>query len=168
DLIVCMAGRPVGQGLAAAEVYKMGYAPKIFIPREEPPDGDEVLKARGVHYPHESELLIEMLQGLGVPRSACITSDHPASSSLEEAKMVRELAARKGYHSIIVVTSPAQTRCTRVIFKNVFDKDDLKIIMTPSRYTNFKAGDWWRTDKYLKEVIIEYQKLIYYTLKGLW
>ncbi len=168
DLIVCMAGRPVERGLAAAEVYKGGYAPKILIPREEPPEGDEVLKARGIHYPHETELLIEMLQGLGVPRSACITSDHPASSCLEEAKMVKELAVREGYHSIIVVTSPAQTRSTRVIFKNVFDEDDFKIIMTPSRYTNFKADNWWMTDKYLKEVITEYQKLIYYTLKGLW
>jgi uncharacterized SAM-binding protein YcdF (DUF218 family) len=168
DLIVCMEGKPVELGLAAAEVYKRGFAPKIFIPKEEPPDGNEVLKARGVHYPEESELLIMMLRGLGVPRSACITSDHPVGSALKEAQLVRDLAKAKEYHSIIIVTSPAQTRCTWLIFKHVFAKDEVKIIMTPSRYTNFKADNWWKTGKYVNEVIIEYQRLIYYTVKYLW
>ncbi len=168
DLIVCMEGKPVELGLAAAEVYKRGFAPEIFIPREEPPDGNEVLRARGVHYPEKSELLIMMLRGLGVPRSACITSDLPIGSALKEAQLVRDLAEAKGYHSLIIVTSPAQARSTWLIFKHVFRKGDVKIIMTPSRYSNFKADNWWKTGKYVNEVIIECHRIIYYTVKYLW
>ncbi len=168
DLIVCMEGKPVELGLAAAEVYKRGFAPEIFIPREEPPDGNEVLKARGVHFPEKSELLIMMLRGLGVPRSACIISDLPIGSVLKEAQLVRDLAEAKGYHALIIVTSPAQARSTWLIFKHVFRQGDVKIIMTPSRYTNFKADNWWKTGKYVNEVIIEYHRLIYYTAKYLW
>lgn len=168
DLIVCMAGRPVERGLAAAEIYKKGFAPRIFIPKQQPPDGYEVLRERGIHYPEESNLLIMMLHGLGVPRSVCIRSDHPVGNAIEGAKLVRDFARAKGFHSLIIVTSPAQTRCTRFIFKKVFEKDDVEIIITPSPYTNFKAGDWWKKGRYLKEVIIEYQKLIYYTVKYLW
>jgi len=168
DLIVCMEGKPVELGLAAAEVYKRGFAPEIFIPEEEPPDGNEVLRARGVHYPEKSELLIMMLRGLGVPRSACITSDSPIGSILKEAQLVRDLAKSKDYHSLIIVTSPSQARSTWLIFKHVFRKDDVKIIMTPSRYSNFKADNWWKTGKYVNEVIIECHKLIYYTAKYLW
>ncbi len=168
DVIVCMAGKPVERGLAAAEVYKRGFAPEIYIPRREPPDGEEVLRARGVHYPEESELLIMMLSGLGVPRSACITSDQSVGSVLKTAQLVRERAVAKGYRSIIVVTSPVRTRCTGLIFKNVFAKDEMEIIMTPSRYSHFKADDWWKTGRYLNEVISEYQWLVYYTVKFLW
>lgn len=167
DLIVCMPGRPIERGLAAAEVFKRGFAPKIFVPAEGPPDGNEVLKERGINYPEESDLLIMMLHGLGVPRSACITADHPVGSAFEEAQMVRDLAVSKGYRSFIIVTSPAQTRCTWLIFKKAFEKEDVKIIMVPSGYSNFKADDWWKRGKYVKEVIVEYQKLIYYTVKYL-
>ena len=41
-------------------------------------------------------------------------------------------------------------------------------MLMPSRYSNFKPEDWWKTSEYVKEVIIEYQKLLYYTVKHFW
>jgi len=40
------------------------------------------------------------------------------------------------------------------------------IMMMPSQYTDFRPDNWWKKEKYVNEVIIEYQKLIYYTLKN--
>jgi len=37
--------------------------------------------------------------------------------------------------------------------------------MMPSYYSGFRADDWWKTNKHIKELIIEYQKLVYYTIK---
>ena len=165
DLIVCMMGKPVERGLTAADIYKEGMAPHIFVGREALPDGIDVLKQKGVHYPETRDLLIMMLQGLGVPRSACLVSDRFMGSTFEEAKVIRGIAQKNGYRSLIIVTSPHHTRRTWLTFKKVFEKDDMVIMMMPSRYTGFRPDGWWKEGKYVNEVVVEYQKLIYYALK---
>jgi uncharacterized SAM-binding protein YcdF (DUF218 family) len=165
DLIVCLMGSSVERGLAAAEVYKRGLGAGVFFGREEFPEGTEVLKQRGIHFPESRDLLKMMLQGLGVPGTACLTSERFVGNTYEEAQEVRAFAQERGYSSLIVVTSPIHTRRAWLTYKKVFEKDDVKIMMLPSRYTNFKSDGWWKTRKYLKEVAIEYQKLAYYTVK---
>ena len=88
-------------------------------------------------------------------------------STLAEAEVIRDVAAEKGYRSIILVTSPMHTRRSWLTFRKVFEDEKVDFIMAPSRYTEFRPEDWWKTRKYVKEVIIEYQKLIYYTIKYL-
>ena len=165
DLIVCMMGRPVERGLAAAELYMLGLAPRIFVGREELPDGHAVLEGKKVHYPESRDLLIMILQGLGVPRPDCIASDSFVDSTFEEAKIIREIALKQGYRTLIIVTSPMHARRALLTFKKVFGKDSVKIMMMPSKYSDFRSNDWWKKKKYLREVIIEYQKLIYFALK---
>lgn len=165
DLIVCLSGKPIERGLAAADLYKKGLASHIFVGREKLPDGNSILVKKGVHYPEERDLLIMMLKGLGVPGSACITGDNFIEGTIGEAKIVREIAQKRGARSLIIVTSPTHTRRAWLTYRNVFEKDGMKIMLVPSPYSNFKADDWWKTGGYIKEVIIEYQKLLYYTLK---
>ncbi len=165
DLIVCMSGEPVARGLAAAELYKKGLAPRVLITREELPDGYENLKEKKIHYPETRDLLIMMLQGLGVPGSVRLTSEHFVGSTFEETKMIRDYVRVQGYRSLIIVTSPYHTRRTWLTFKKLFEKDGVKIMVIPSHYSGFRADDWWKKNKYIKELIIEYQKLIYYTVK---
>jgi uncharacterized SAM-binding protein YcdF (DUF218 family) len=165
DLIVCLTGGPVERGLAAAEAYKKGLAPKVFIGRVRLPDGNEILNERGVHYPETRDLLIMMLQGLGVPKSACITSDDFVESTIEEARIVGALVRENGYGALIIVTSPTHTRRAWLTFDRELEKHDVKIMVMPSRYSNFRPGDWWKTRIYVKNVIIEYQKLLYYSIK---
>jgi uncharacterized SAM-binding protein YcdF (DUF218 family) len=165
DLIVCLAGCPVERGLAAAEAYKRGLGQRIFISREVLPDGDEILRQRGLHYPESRDLMKMMLQGLGVPASDCLTSDRCVQSTYEEAKEVMDFTQKNAYRSVIIVTSPIHSRRAWLTFKKVFEKNEVKIMMLPSRYSGFRSDDWWKTRKYLKAVAIEYQKLAYYTLE---
>ncbi len=168
DLIVCLMGGPVERGLEAADLYKTGLAPYIFIGREELPDGTQTLNERGVRFPESRALLIMMLENLGVPGSACLVNDNFVGSTMEEAKVIGDFVRDKGFRSLIVVTSPTHTRRAWLTFENVFKKDDVEVLMAPSRYTKFKPDDWWKTRRYAKEVIVEYQKLIYYTYKYFW
>ncbi|MBW1702730.1 MAG: YdcF family protein [Deltaproteobacteria bacterium] len=168
DLIVCLMGKPVERGLAAAEVYKKGLASHIFVGREKLPDGNSILVKKGVHYPEGRDLLIMMLQGLGVPRTACITGDRFVEGTIGEAKVVREVARKRGCRSLIIITSPTHARRAWLTYRKVFEKNRMKIMLMPSRYSNFKPEDWWKTSEYVKEVIIEYQKLLYYTVKHFW
>ena len=168
DLIVCTPGSPLEQSLMAAELYKRGLAPHIFIPEETPPDGLEILKARGGRYPEASELFITTLKSLNIPVSACTVGKHTVDSIQEEAEEVREVVMEKGYRSIIIVTSPSSARRAYLIFEKVFDGEKLEIIISPSQYSHFKADNWWKRDKYLNEVVFECQKLLYHTIKNVW
>lgn len=165
DLIVCLMGKPVERGLTTADLYRQGLASYIFVGREKPPDGNSELVKRGVHFPEERDLLLMMLTGLGIPRSACITGDGFIEGTLGEAKVVREMVRKRGFKSLIIVTSPTHTRRSWLIYRNLLEKDDTKIIMVPSGYSNFKAEKWWKTREYVREVVIEYQKLLYYIFK---
>ena len=165
DLLVCLSGSSIERGLEAAELYKKGLAPSIFVTREELPVGYEVLRKKGGHYPEERSLVVRLLQGLGVPRSACLSSDRFVSSTFDETKLLWDITQERGYKSLIVVTSPTHTRRAWLTFQKIFEKGDVRIAMKPSRYSNFRPDYWWKTRKYLRAVIYEYQKLLYYALK---
>ncbi len=164
DLIVCLMGGTVERGLGVADLYKEGMAPHIFIGREELPDGQSVLKEKGVDYPESRDLLIMMLRGLGVPESACLSTEGFAGSTYDEAKLVRDLVLKKGYRILIIVTSPIHTRRSWLTFKKIFEREQVEIMMAATPYTGFEPENWWKTRRYVRDVIIEYEKLAYYTL----
>ena len=78
DLIVCLSGGNIERGMASADAYHKGLATRIFIAREELPDGYETLREKGVHYPEAREMTMMILRGLGVPDAALMTSDQVA------------------------------------------------------------------------------------------
>lgn len=168
DLIVCMMGENVDRGLEAARVYGKGLAPQIFVAREEIPDGMAALREEGIDYPESRDLMIDLLVDLGVPRNACLTTDQFVGSTFEEIQVVREVALEKGFRSFLVVTSPTHTRRTYMTFRNAFEEEDVDVRMVPTEYSGFQAKTWWKSHRYVQEVIVEYQKLIYYTLKYFW
>lgn len=165
DLIVCLTGQAIDRGLEAAELYKSGYAPRIFIGREELPEGYELLRSRGFRFPETRDLFFSMVQFLGVPEAAMVTTDRFVGSTIVEAQMVSDLVREKSYHSLIIVTSPLHTRRAWLTFKCAFAQDQVKLMMVPSRYSDFRADDWWKTRRHIRDLVIEYQKLVFYVLK---
>lgn len=167
DLIVCLSGRNIERGLAAADIYLQGYAPRIYAGRERRPDGTSLLRERGISYPETVDLLKGMVVQLGVPESAVIVGDEPVNGTFEEAESVRDLVRTRGYRSLILVTSPTHTRRAWLTFRKVLDDDNVRISVIPTPYSDFNPGNWWKDKKYLREVINEYQKLMYYYFRYL-
>lgn len=165
DLLVCLAGGNIERGLATADAYHAGLAPRIFIAKETLPPGYEILRNKDIHYPENIELLAALLQDLGVPESAVITSDVRVNSTMDEARLVRDEVGERGIRSIMIITSPTHTRRAWFTYRKVFEKTDVRILIHPSEYSGFDPEEWWKTRRYVREVIIEYQKLIYYALK---
>ena len=167
DLIVCLAGGNVDRGLATADAFQKGLAPRIFMAREEPDDGYDLLRERGIDYPEDVALMVMLLEQLGIPRSVFFTSDRAVNSTLDEAEYIRDLIAERGEKSLILVTSPVHSRRAWLTFKKVFEETNVRILVLPSSYSEFNPENWWTQRKYAREVIIEYQKLIYYSYKYL-
>jgi uncharacterized SAM-binding protein YcdF (DUF218 family) len=168
DLIVCLSGASVERSLHAGDLYTKGFAPKIFLSREELPEGYEILETKGLQYPEKRDLALKILQGVGVPKSACISSDRFVGSTIDEARLIRDHVKKRSLRSLIIVTSPTHSRRAWLTFKRVFTQDDVSLIMSPSTYSQFKPNDWWKKRKYVRTVIVEYQKLIYYAITYLW
>jgi uncharacterized SAM-binding protein YcdF (DUF218 family) len=167
DLIVCLAGGDVERGVASADLFARGLAQRIFIAREPIPDGLETLKQKGIAYPESIDLVTMIFRGLGVPESAVIRSDQPVESTFEEAERVAALMKDKKYRSLILVTSPTHSRRAWMIFRKAIPDKDFRITVMPTPYSKFRAEDWWKTRRYVRDVIMEYQKLVYYKSKGL-
>jgi uncharacterized SAM-binding protein YcdF (DUF218 family) len=167
DLIVCLGGNNVERGLATADAFQMGLAPKIYIVREELPDGYRELKQRGIPYPESIDLLVMILKGLGVSEEAVIRGEVQSRSTWEEAELVKALAERMNYRSIILVTSPTHTRRTYLTFRKIMGEKEYRLFIVPSPYSEFKPDTWWQSRRQAREVLWEYQKLLHYTLKSL-
>jgi uncharacterized SAM-binding protein YcdF (DUF218 family) len=165
DVIVCLSGGHIERGMETADVFLDGLGSLVFIARERPPDGHRVLRARGITYPDTTDLLVDLLERLGVPEEAVLRSNRVARSTLHEAEIVRDLMNKKGYGSAIVVTSPTHARRAWMTFQRVFDGQDIRLQMVPSKYSTFKPDGWWKDRKHVKDVIIEYQKLVFYAVR---
>ena len=49
--------------------------------------------------------------------------------------------------------------------EDIFEGTDVEIMILASTYSGFSPDTWWTERKYIRDVIIEYQKLVYYILK---
>jgi len=164
DLIVCLAGEGVENALAAVDAYKKGFAPYIFRAKEFKPDGLDYLRERIKEYPTNFDLFTLALEGFGIPEEAILSSEDRVGSTIDEARLVRKFVLDRGFKSLIVISTLTHSRRAWLTFKKVFKDDDIKMISLPSHYQLFNPKDWWTKRKYTKELIIEYEKLIYYTL----
>ena len=160
DLIVCTSGNPFETGLMAVDLYKKGMAPRIFIPETPPSTALILVNEQGGRYPTSGELLLSIVKALGVPGSACIQEKEPSESIREEAEEVRKLIFDSGKSAIILVSPPWESRRAWSTFDQVFQDDQVDIMMAPSTYSDFKPDTWWKNDRSFHEAILEFQKLL--------
>jgi uncharacterized SAM-binding protein YcdF (DUF218 family) len=163
DLIVCMTGFPAERGMAAAEIYKTDLAAQIWVSKEPAHDSLKKLQRRGIDYPDNRDLLIRVLQGLGVPKAACLLSEETVETMVDEIKAVKEICLAEGYRTLIVVTSPFQARRTWLTYQKLLG-EDFDIMIMPTPYSRFGPNRWWENKRYKEEVMIEYLKLFSHVL----
>jgi len=146
---------------AGADLYKGELAKKIFVPRMQQMRGLEEIKKLGISIPENRDLVITILQGLGVPLDAIVTSAQEVTNTWDEAQEVRNLIEHKGYKSVVLVTSKYHSRRAYLIFKDAL-KGKATVISVPSSYDSSDPESWWKRDDDAKKVFMEYQKLLVY------
>lgn len=164
DLIVCLAGKNVERGIAAAEAYQKGLAPRILACREQSPDGLNHLKEKGFHYPEKIDLLKDLFKEYGIPESALLVPGKAVENTFEEAEVVRQVVRELGFQSLILITSPTHSRRAWMTFRKVLEEEKVRILVVPTPYSSYDPATWWNSKRYLKEVFFEYEKLLYYAL----
>jgi uncharacterized SAM-binding protein YcdF (DUF218 family) len=167
DAIVVLSGSFPDRILEAVSLYKDGYAAKILLCREPENRALDRLRARGVQVERGYELDRSVAEQLGVPAAAIQVTDRSAGSTFTEALEVLGYCRRKGYRSILLVTSKIHTHRASLIYR-FLSGGQIRIISRPAREDDFRPDAWWSNRVSTRRVLIEYEKLLVFYLVDRW
>ncbi|MCB0170548.1 MAG: YdcF family protein [Anaerolineae bacterium] len=159
DLIHVLGGN-YHRGEYAAELYHQGYANALFFTGQ---SLETNLVARRDNTPYAQAL------AHGVDPAAILPVDHSATSTYEEALILKQLLHdRPAIQSVIIVSDGYHMRRVRWTFGRVID-DRAKLIFVPiPAEMSPVLPHWWQSQRSRQTIKQEYTKLLYYALVYLW
>ena len=157
--IVVLSGRVPFRAMEAAEIYRQGWAPEVWLFRYEPTAADEAFSSLGIRHISDQEYDAQVLERLGVPKMAITVLEPPTTNTVSEIKLVAEELRRQSGEKVILVTSPVHTRRSKVIWRILVGDHPQAIV----RYGVSEPGDlehWWRSTQDVADVEHEVLGLI--------
>jgi uncharacterized SAM-binding protein YcdF (DUF218 family) len=159
---ILILGGDSTRALEAADLYRAGLAPKIYLSLPIRDAHERQLDALGVITPTDEQLTRQVLAVRGVPESVVEVLDRDLVSTAQEAKAAAErLAGVPG--TLLVVTSPYHVRRARMIFRDALP--GRRLVFVASRYEPFPKA-WWTDQTAARNVVLELAKTVYYVAGG--
>jgi len=153
DLIVVLSGAIPYRAEGAAKVFRLGYAPEVWVSRPESPA--EELQELGIHFVGEEEYNHQILIQEGVPESAVHIFPETVANTEQEVEEIAREMRRTGKTTVIIVTSPQHTRRVKALWKTIVGNDP-KLIVRAAAEDPFDADHWWRNTRDSLAVVREY------------
>ncbi|MCG9969031.1 YdcF family protein [Pelotomaculum terephthalicicum JT] len=144
DVLIALSGDSERE-LYAAELYRLGLAPKIIMSGHRP--GTQKMAIRAVNK--------------GVKEQDIITEDK-SENTYENAVYSKEVVLRQNFKSAIIITSPYHMRRTKLVFERIFRNTGVRLIYCPTRDSGFNVDGQCESETDRQIVRREYIKLIYY------
>jgi uncharacterized SAM-binding protein YcdF (DUF218 family) len=161
DAIIILAGTPT-RSFYAADLYRQGYAPQVFISRPVREHSLQMLDKIGVSFPRQEEVNKEVLLKKGVPEQNVHFFGQSSLSTIQEAEAANKLF-RGDSCKIIIVTSPYHVRRANMMFKDTMQRCQFKVLGTP--YEPFPEK-WWTDQDAARNVLLETSKTVFYFFGG--
>lgn len=152
----------------AAELYRGGYAPLIVLTTDPPDPSDQFLRSRGIYVETSEQHRQRILQALGVPASAIVVLEDVVNSTADEALFLARWSRGRAIRSVMVVTSPTHSGRARLTFVHALRDLDIRVICRTSKLSRFRTDTWWHSRDTVRDVVIEWEKLMYYRAFELW
>jgi uncharacterized SAM-binding protein YcdF (DUF218 family) len=127
----------------AAELFRRGMAPEVVA------SGRRLRPFAGI-----AELMVHDLSERGVPKGKIEAFAHDADNTREEAQALVQLAVRKKWRSVIVVTSNYHTRRVCYIFARVFPST-IRVRIASARDGDFDPEHWYQHRESIKQLTRE-------------
>ncbi|HMD84396.1 MAG TPA: YdcF family protein [Terriglobia bacterium] len=157
--IVVLSGRLPFRAMEAADLYRQGWAPEVWLFRDETDEADAAFARLGIPHPSEEEYDQQVLMRLGVPAAAIRILEPPTTNTVSEAKLIAEELRRQGGDKAILMTSPLHTRRVKTIWRLVVGDHPQAIL----RYDSSEPSDpdhWWRATQDVEAVVHELLGLV--------
>jgi uncharacterized SAM-binding protein YcdF (DUF218 family) len=123
-----------------------------------------VVAGRGHVIERDADRTREIFVAMGIPRDAILIPDQVHDSTAAEAETVRELADRRGWRRVIVVTSRFHLTRSGFAMRRALGNRDVQVIMRASRYDPLTPEGWWTRRPEVRWVVSEFPKLVAYML----
>lgn len=161
DAILVLGGG-VSRPFQAADLYRQGYARKIYVSAPAREAQHLLLDQAGIAFPREEEIMREVLLKKGIPASAIEYLGKDLISTADEAQAARELFPARAPR-LLVVSSAYHLRRARMIFSDALPAADIRMIATS--YDPFPQT-WWKDQSAARNVLLELAKITFYQLGG--
>jgi len=161
DMIVVLAGG-YSRPFYAADLYKQGLAPEIWLSRPYRPPAELKAVALGVPLPAEEESNRAILLRLGVSAERIHLYGESTMSTANEALSLARAANPSG-KTVLVVTSRWHARRAKWVFRHGLPGAKVLVCATP--YEEFSRR-WWSSQDLARSAIMESVKMLYYLLGG--
>jgi uncharacterized SAM-binding protein YcdF (DUF218 family) len=163
DAIVLLAGGEPGRAWGAADLYREEWAPYVVLTREFLSPDELELQEHGIEVGNGFTNSIRILRGMGVPEDAIVQVEPSVEYTSDELNRVRELAEQRHWKSLMIVTSNYHTRRARLSARYIF-RSNIDFHVVGSRHGGINRYAWWKTRTDQRTFLIEFEKLVAYTL----
>ena len=159
DAVVVLGGGIEIRPFAAAEYYRQGLVGKILLANI----GSSRVEQLGLRESHV-EANRKVLLKLGVPETAIESFGSNLSNTYEEARALRDWAARTGARSILVPTEIFPARRVRWTLYRVFP-EEVTVRVPALDPLDYHRSNWWKSEGGLIGFQNEVIKYVYYRFK---
>lgn len=148
DCMFVLAGDSYGKRiLKAAELYRLGMAPKVFISG---PEGNYGMT--------EDELAIPFAKKNGAGDVPFIGMPNHGKSTISEALEVYPKLREAGCGSVLLVTSDFHTRRAGNITRRAWPRITVRVAASPT--PEYSVDDWWKDRTKQKTFFFEWTKTV--------
>jgi len=167
DCIVLLRGDAYFRFKKAVELYDEGYSKRIVISIL--PEREEELReyyhfknrVLGLKDIPPKEFTLKAFRYFGKNPKGILFTDKTVTSTYDEAVATRDYMLKEKLRSLILVTSTYHTRRALMIFRMVFRGTGIKIYNCTARNEAYRPDSWWRSEKDVKAVSLEYMSIPY-------
>lgn len=157
DVVVVLSGGMPYRANGAANIFKSGYAPEVWVTRPEGPQQE--LAALGIHFVGDEEYSREILIRQGVPAGAIAILPDIIVNTQDEVSEISQAMRGKGMHTAIIVTSPEHTRRVKALWVKLVG-DDLRLVVRAAPEDPFNPDHWWGNTRDALALVREYLGLL--------
>ncbi len=153
DALVILSGDENERISFGAELFHQGYAEWFILTdmRLDKPDSQAAY----------SRVVKRKAVAAGVAENRILIPPGIVATTYEEAVELRSFAESRGFHSLIIVTSPYHSRRARWILHQVFDASGINLIVQPVQAKeSYRPEEWWKSPAGRKHTFFEYVKLL--------
>jgi uncharacterized SAM-binding protein YcdF (DUF218 family) len=150
--IVVLSGAMPLRALEAAKLYNQGYAPQIWLTHSAEPG--ETLEQMGISFAGEEVYNTRVLIHEGVAPQAIHVLEPPIVNTADEIKAVDAALSPEKTAAVILVTTKAHTRRTRLLWRKM-TSGRRQAVVRAATTDPFDPAHWWRRTSDALDVVRE-------------
>jgi uncharacterized SAM-binding protein YcdF (DUF218 family) len=158
DAILVLGGGRRERVVQGLELWKKHYGSCLLFTGE----WDEQVFTDPTHWALEAQ---KLAVSYGVTKDNIIPI-LDSQSTRDDATLSKEVCFKRHFRSLIVVSEPYHTERAHFVFEKVYKNSGIKIMIYPVQNSWYKRNTWWKSKGGFWDTNIEYQKFVYYLLKG--